>query len=984
MTARERRNSAAGWLALALLLAAQYVLFRAAVEREIAWGYPRMWDQAGFLSQVYGFDELARREGLGAALGQAWHGRFPQGVLMPFLAVPLLRGLGASRLSALTLIFLHHALLQVLIVVLLRRLTGGFTAPALAIGLLLASHSPAHWGGLFDFRLDFMAQCLYGVWLLAVLRSDSFARRRGALVAGAVGGLLVLLRYVTLAYTLGTLAAFACVELLVSRGAARRARLRGLAWSTALLVAVAGPVLFASRAHLRAYYWAGHVEQGATLAAAAGIHTRAQAWGYYPRSLAVEHAGTLYLALAALLLLGFAAVARRTTRAERTASQPACDLAAAARLLCCAALVPITILMLDTAKSPIVVGVSVPALSLLLVWPAVALARQGRARRALGAAAALVLAAGAWHHARFLRAPGPLRDDWPTHREATRLHELLARVSIEQGWHRPIMLFDSLREDALPWSTAVLAYERYGQSIDPLVPLGGSPWQAVTGEQIASLLQHAHFVVVAQGTPRRLPDVSVFERSVAEQRARIAAACRAAFVRLDTFEVGRRSLAVWARAAPVIVDPQIPEREGWTWITREGGLTVQASSLLWRARPRLRLDGVGRLEWVGGSLPPARAHLLIEGREPRALAVEVASLGQRYALRVTLAPRWLDGATSARVRFDFERGFRPSEVGLSDETRELVTATPQRARLQRASDDEQTLREELSPGPPPVALGEAGPCTLVTRRARPRTHAAPGDFDGDGESDLLLRSEGEGHLRAWFIERARCAAQAAFDPQPGAAWRVAAAADFDGDGRTDLALQDDGGGQVSFWRLGGATGTQRLGEPVELVPRPQRRLRLVAAADADADGRPDLLFERAGGLSVEVWTLAGLRRRDVMRPAPDSAGLRWVSAGALDVDGDGRLDLLWQNPFTQRLVVWWLGPGGVRRDGRFTTPDAPEPGASLGALVGRAPQQEALLAWAHERPASVELWRLGRGARRTRVERLRVDAWRGWRLAGPR
>ncbi len=983
MTTRGSRASVAGWLTLALLLAAQYVLFRAAVEREIAWGYPRMWDQAGFLSQVYGFDDVARREGLGAALGQAWHGRFPQGMLMPFLAVPLLAGLGASRLNALTLIFLHHALLQVLIVALLRRLTGGFTAPALAIGLLLASQSPAHWGGLFDFRLDFMAQCLYGVWLLAALQSDTFARRRGALVAGAVGGLLVLLRYVALAYTLGTLAAFAFVELLVSRGEARRARLRGLAWSTALLVAVAGPVLFASRAHLRAYYWAGHVEQGATLAAAAGIHTRAQAWGYYPRSLAVEHAGTLYLTLAALLVCG-GAFALRAARAGRAPSLPACDLGAAARLLGCAALVPISILMLDTAKSPIVVGVTVPALSLLLVWPAVALLRQGRATRALGAAAALVLAAGAAHHARFLRAPGPLRDDWPTHREATRLHELLARVSIEQGWRRPIMLFDSLREDALPWSTAVLAYERYGQLIDPLVPLGGSPWQAVTGEQIASLLQHAHFIVVAQGTPRRLPDDAAFERSVATQRARIAAACRAEFVRLDSFEVGPRSLAVWARAAPVIVDPQVPEREGWTWITRAGGLTVQASSLLLRARPRLRLDGLGRLEWVGGRLPPARAQLLIEGREPRVLAVEAASLGQRYALRVTLTPSWLDGAPSARVRFDFERGFRPSEVGLSDETRELVTATPQRARLQRASDDEQSLRDELSPGLPPVALADAGPCTLVTRRPRPQARAATGDFDGDGESDLLLRSEGEGRLRAWFLEHARCAAQAEFDPQPGAEWRVAAAADFDADGRTDLALQDDSNGQVTFWRLGGATGTQRLGEPLELVPRPQRMLRLGAAGDADADGRPDLLFERAGGLSVEVWTLDGTRRRDVIRPAPDSAGLRWVSAGAFDVDGDGRLDLLWQNPFTRRLVVWWLGPGGVRRDGRFTTPDTPEPGTTLGALVGRTPRQEALLAWARERPASVELWRLGRGARRQRIERLRVDAWRGWRLAGPR
>jgi hypothetical protein len=62
---------------------------------------------------------------------------------------------------------------------------------------------------LFDFRMDFIAYCLFGVWVCAALRSGLFLDWRWAIATGLLAALLVANRFLTIIYLLGIIAGLA-------------------------------------------------------------------------------------------------------------------------------------------------------------------------------------------------------------------------------------------------------------------------------------------------------------------------------------------------------------------------------------------------------------------------------------------------------------------------------------------------------------------------------------------------------------------------------------------------------------------------------------------------------------------------------------------------------------------------------------------------------------------------------------------------------
>src|SRR5437879_17096 len=60
-------------------------------------------------------------------------------------------------------------------------------------------------GGIYDYRIDFSAFCLYGIWTCLLVWSGSFLRTNRALVVAVVGILLVYSRFFTIIYVGGVL-----------------------------------------------------------------------------------------------------------------------------------------------------------------------------------------------------------------------------------------------------------------------------------------------------------------------------------------------------------------------------------------------------------------------------------------------------------------------------------------------------------------------------------------------------------------------------------------------------------------------------------------------------------------------------------------------------------------------------------------------------------------------------------------------------------
>jgi len=232
------------------------------------------------------------------------------------------------------------------------------------------------------------------------------------------------------------------------------------------------------------------------------------------------------------------------------------------------------------------------------------------------------------------------------------------------------------------------------------------------------------------------------------------------------------------------------------------------------------------------------------------------------------------------------------------------------------------------------------------------TSVAVADMNGDRVADLVavrgeygnvdvLLNDGRGHFRlrrSWS----------------DTTWlTVMAAGDLDGDGHTDAALVDRGKAgtdrRITLLRGDGRGGLATWAR-VEIGPLSDPRHILIA--DADGDGRPDVLAEG------ERETIAMVVYRDgrfTVRKVP--AGL-WVDAFAVgDLNGDGRPDLVAATARYRNRLVALLGTGGgrfrraarlptgrwpsalaiadVNGDGRADVVTANEMGDDLGVLLGR-------------------------------------------------
>ena len=240
-----------------------------------------------------------------------------------------------------------------------------------------------------------------------------------------------------------------------------------------------------------------------------------------------------------------------------------------------------------------------------------------------------------------------------------------------------------------------------------------------------------------------------------------------------------------------------------------------------------------------------------------------------------------------------------------------------------------------------------------------------GDFDGDGDADILVRrqavvpwpnGEGEGRpTSVLFLQDGAVASVAnwGFSPVGGG---VEGIADFDGDGQSDVLWRDENGGlklwywglstnaTVSWRNLGDGHGAglehrgsgrfqrrricrhrlARPGRPDDDLADGRERVHgavlpgapslptstIQGVGDFNADGRSDLLWRHATG-SLTIW-FSGQAFGAVnptWRNLGTPTGLAVRIDGVSDFNGDGRADILWRNAAGLRST--WLMDGGT-------------------------------------------------------------------------
>jgi hypothetical protein len=191
------------------------------------------------------------------------------------------------------------------------------------------------------------------------------------------------------------------------------------------------------------------------------------------------------------------------------------------------------------------------------------------------------------------------------------------------------------------------------------------------------------------------------------------------------------------------------------------------------------------------------------------------------------------------------------------------------------------------------------------------------DFNGDGQPDLLWEDNSTGQAAVWYMGGAQGNTYESWawmdsGATPGTGWTLIGAADFNGDGHLDLIWQYNSTGQVAVWYMGGTQGTTYESWTwLAGGATPGAGWTLISVADFNHDGIPDLAWQNNATGQIAVWYMGGTQGATyeswAWMAAGATLGTGWSLVGAVDVNGDGYPDLIWQNDTTQQVAVWYMG-----------------------------------------------------------------------------
>ncbi|MEO8483552.1 MAG: Ig-like domain-containing protein [Acidobacteriota bacterium] len=205
--------------------------------------------------------------------------------------------------------------------------------------------------------------------------------------------------------------------------------------------------------------------------------------------------------------------------------------------------------------------------------------------------------------------------------------------------------------------------------------------------------------------------------------------------------------------------------------------------------------------------------------------------------------------------------------------------------------------------------------------------AAPGDLNGDGTPDLVWQNS-QGSLYTWLmhgigLQEGRPVTPAGVDSR----WQIVSVDDFDGDGQNDFLWQNRVTGQLYIWLMSGTTLASNVALPTDNLPGD-----VEATGDFDGDGKADIVWRQPETGDISVWFMNGTQVASRGAVTPARVDPRWQIAGAGDMNRDGKADLIWQNTTTGALQVWLMNGATLSRSVSLT-PSAVQPSWRIKAIA---------------------------------------------------
>jgi hypothetical protein len=528
-------------------------------------------------------------------------------------------------------------------------------------------------GGIFDFRIDFSAFCIFGIWACTVLSSRVFLERHISLLAGFVAGWLVLTRFITFVYLgaiMGLLVALFALAWIVRRDPHMKKRCLNALLSGAIMTVMFAPFFVINAKMIYNYYFVSlFVSSEAKIRALEfGVDSRIKNLLYYPDSLLFDHLRSPFLLFASACLVGAAIrhyLIHRDVRYDWSRHR------AAICFLICVIAVPFAFLNLSASKSPVIISViAVPVILLIAVVVDTILGRRPDAGRFVrwqtkGVAAACV---GVGLSLFLFRAAAPkchLGVDACL--AVNDFNDAIIKYARSNLGDTPAFSSDNVNEMFNYLALSDRTHEQPGSPVN-FRPEYDIQIFALTKEDLFNRFSRSDVVVLSDphlGRNSVYPSNGVVSENWDELRRLVSG---------NMISVARTNIAGVPYEAFVRSSPKVTGLSGG-WIT-SAGIDLRANGQEIAARPLIVLEGLALLAPLGGS-PEPRAELRSQvGTEPPTpLPARIAISGNRYKIVIDCSDACAQ-VTEPTIHLSFDRFFVPAKAGINADTRELVLYAP--------------------------------------------------------------------------------------------------------------------------------------------------------------------------------------------------------------------------------------------------------------------------------------------------------------------
>jgi hypothetical protein len=135
--------------------------------------------------------------------------------------------------------------------------------------------------------------------------------------------------------------------------------------------------------------------------------------------------------------------------------------------------------------------------------------------------------------------------------------------------------------------------------------------------------------------------------------------------------------------------------------------------------------------------------------------------------------------------------------------------------------------------------------------------AAAGDFDADRKPDILWRNSKTGELLVWLMNGVSMTSARPLTPDaadPG--WNLVGAGDFDGDGQQDILWRQGATPRLNVWFM---NGTARVRSEDVSPANPDGRWNVAGTGDGNGDGKTDIFWRNYVTGDATMWMMSGAR-----------------------------------------------------------------------------------------------------------------------------